>query len=40
MSENSGNVLEELFNQGRKRGSLTSKEITDALEEFTKEYPI
>lgn len=35
MSENSGsNILEELFNQGKQRGSLTSKEITDALEEL------
>lgn len=35
MSENSGsNVLEELFNQGKQRGSLTAKEITDALEEL------
>ena len=36
MSENSGsNVLEELFNQGKQRGSLTAKEITDALEELS-----
>ena len=34
MSENS-NVLEELFNQGKQRGSLTAKEITDALEELS-----
>lgn len=35
MSENNGsNILEELFNQGKQRGSLTSKEITDALEEL------
>ncbi len=34
MNENSGNILEELFNQGKQRGSLTSKEITDALEEL------
>lgn len=34
MNENSGNVLEELFNQGKQRGSLTAKEITDALEEL------
>ncbi len=33
MSENA-NVLEELFNQGKQRGSLTAKEITDALEEL------
>ena len=36
MSENSGsNVLEDLFNQGKQRGSLTAKEITDALEELS-----
>ena len=36
MSENGGsNVLEELFNQGKQRGSLTAKEITDALEELS-----
>ncbi len=36
MNENNGNsnVLEELFNQGKQRGSLTAKEITDALEEL------
>ncbi len=35
MSENANsNVLEELFNQGKQRGSLTAKEITDALEEL------
>lgn len=34
MNENSGNVLEELFNQGKQKGSLTAKEITDALEEL------
>ena len=36
MSENSNNsnVLEELFNQGKQRGSLTAKEITDALEKL------
>ena len=36
MSENSGssNALEELFNQGKQKGSLTAKEITDALEEL------
>ncbi len=33
MSENIGasNALEELFNQGKQKGSLTAKEITDAL---------
>lgn len=36
MSDNNGsNVLEELFNQGKQRGSLTAKEITDALEELS-----
>ena len=36
MSENNGsNVLEDLFNQGKQRGSLTAKEITDALEELS-----
>ena len=36
MAENTGaaNVLEELFNQGKQKGSLTAKEITDALEEL------
>ncbi len=36
MSENNGspNALEELFNQGKQKGSLTAKEITDALEEL------
>lgn len=34
MNENSGNILEELFNQGKQKGSLTAKEITDALEEL------
>ncbi len=36
MNENSSNsnVLEELFNQGKQKGSLTAKEITDALEEL------
>lgn len=36
MSENGGspNALEELFNQGKQKGSLTAKEITDALEEL------
>lgn len=36
MSENNGsNILEDLFNQGKQRGSLTAKEITDALEELS-----
>ena len=35
MSENNGsNVLEDLFNQGKQKGSLTAKEITDALKEL------
>ena len=36
MAENTGttNALEELFNQGKIKGSLTAKEITDALEEL------
>ncbi len=35
MSENTNsNILEELFNQGKQKGSLTAKEITDALEEL------
>lgn len=36
MNENNSNsnVLEELFNQGKQKGSLTAKEITDALEEL------
>lgn len=35
MSEHTrGNSLEELFKQGKKKGSLTAKEITDALEEL------
>ena len=37
MAENTGttsNALEELFNQGKLKGSLTAKEITDALEEL------
>lgn len=36
MTERNGtsNVLEELFNQGKQRGSLTSNEITEALEEL------
>ncbi len=33
-NNNSSNVLEELFNQGKLKGSLTAKEITDALEEL------
>ncbi len=36
MTENGGfsNALEELLNQGKQKGSLTAKEITDALEEL------
>lgn len=36
MTEHNGsaNTLEELFNQGRQRGSLTAKEINEALEEL------
>ncbi len=34
MAENNQSALEELLNQGKIKGSLTTKEITDALEEL------